>query len=91
MIAETLTKVLLRDNGIKDKVFFYDSVIPKNMMLETTKNTQYLDRGVLTINEVREEMGLQPVPWGNEPFKKAEEGEKPKEAKEAEEGKKVMI
>lgn len=91
LIAETLTKSLLRDIGIKDKVFFYDSVIPKNMMLETTKNTQYLDRGVLTINEVRDEMGLQPVPWGDEPFKKAEEGEKPKDFKEAEDGKKVMF
>ncbi|NLI08982.1 MAG: phage portal protein [Thermotogaceae bacterium] len=85
LIAETLTKSLLRDNGIKDKVLFYDSVIPKNQMIETAKNTQYLDRGVLTINEVRDELGLQPVPWGDEPFKKAEEGEKPKE-----DGKKVM-
>ncbi len=88
MIAEALTKGILRDSGVKDKVFFYDSVIPKNLMIETTRNTQYLDRGVLTINEVRDEMGLQPVPWGDEPFKKAEEQEKPKEA---EGGKKVMF
>ena len=31
----------------------------------TNRETQLLDRGVLTINEVRQSRGLPPVPWGN--------------------------
>ena len=31
------------------------------------RETDYLDRGVLTINEVRQQRGLPPVAWGNEP------------------------
>jgi len=31
-------------------------------------NKDYLQLGVLTINEVRRGMGLDPVPWGDEPF-----------------------
>jgi len=31
-------------------------------------NKTYLTLGVLTINEVRQKMGLDPVPWGDEPF-----------------------
>lgn len=31
-------------------------------------NKDYLQLGVITINEVRASMGLDPVPWGDEPF-----------------------
>ena len=31
----------------------------------TTRETQLLDRGVLTINEVRRSRGLPDVPWGD--------------------------
>ena len=31
----------------------------------TNRETQLLDRGVLTINEVRQSRGLPPVPWGD--------------------------
>jgi HK97 family phage portal protein len=34
------------------------------------RESEYLDRGVITINEVRQERGLPPVPWGNEPMRK---------------------
>lgn len=76
MIEETLTKHLLKDEGEKNLVFSFDSVIPKNVMVETAKHTAYLDRSVLTINEVRKELGLAPVEWGDKPFKKNEEPKK---------------
>ncbi len=34
---------------------------------KATRRKIYLDTGTLTINEVREEMGREPVPWGEEP------------------------
>ena len=73
MIEETLTRSLLKSEGTSNLVFSFDSVVPKNTMVETAKHTAYLDRSVLTINEVRKELGLPPVEWGDKPFKKNEE------------------
>ena len=73
MIEESLTRSLLKSEGVSNLVLSFDSVVPKNTMVETAKHTAYLDRSVLTINEVRKELGLPPVEWGDKPFKKNEE------------------
>ncbi len=41
-----------------------DDPVPGNRELLLREREMYLRRGVLTINEVRSELGLPPVPWG---------------------------
>jgi HK97 family phage portal protein len=47
----------------------FDNCVPQDVEMEVKKQETYLKGGVLTINEIREEMGLPPVEWGNEPQK----------------------
>jgi len=43
----------------------FDENIPQDEQFEHEKSTDYLDRGVITINEVREQEGKEPVEWGD--------------------------
>ena len=44
-----------------DRLFVaFDSVIPENIEVQTSTNAIYLDKGVLSVNEVRRELGLPP-------------------------------
>lgn len=40
--------------------------IPEDEAMLLAERIQYLDRDVLKVNEVRQYMGLEPVPWGDE-------------------------
>lgn len=46
----------------------FDDPVPENREFALTKMSAYLDRGVYTINEVRESDGEEPVPWGDQPY-----------------------
>ena len=46
----------------------YDDPVPENRELRVAERQMYLDRGVMVINEVRAEDGLEPVPWGDKPW-----------------------
>lgn len=49
----------------------FDDPVPENNEMELKKRDSDLDHGVITINEVRLEEGLEPVDWGDEPFVKS--------------------
>lgn len=46
----------------------FDDPVPSNNEFALKKRDSDLDRGVVTINEIREAEGEEPVPWGDEPF-----------------------
>lgn len=46
----------------------FDSVIPRDREFELKKYVQYAEKGILTINEIREELGYESVEWGDRPF-----------------------
>ncbi len=52
----------------------FDDPVPENREFALTKMSAYLDRGVVTINEVRESDGEEPVPWGDLPYSMAGAG-----------------
>ncbi len=49
----------------------FDDPVPENNEMALKKRDSDLDRGVITINEVRREEGLEDVEWGDEPFVKS--------------------
>ncbi|HZA21997.1 MAG TPA: phage portal protein, partial [Dehalococcoidia bacterium] len=68
-LEESLTRMLLPKLGYPDLALEFD--LSSNKALQEDENhrvereTQLLDRGVLTINEVRRQRGLPDVPWGD--------------------------
>jgi hypothetical protein len=42
---------------------------PADVQSNRLQERQDLSLGVITINEVRQGRGMDPVPWGNQPFK----------------------
>lgn len=66
MIRETLNKYYL-PHFEENVVFDFDSVIPQDEEFEVTKHVQYVKNNILTINEIRAELGYEPVEWGDEP------------------------
>jgi len=46
----------------------FKNLIPRDQEMEIERHRTYLQYGVLTINEVRTEMNLPPVDWGDEPI-----------------------
>lgn len=53
--------------------FAFDNCIPADETLAVKRESQDLQNGVITINEVRDKRGLLPVSWGSEPFVPAKE------------------
>lgn len=67
LMRESLNDYLLPRFG--DNLYFdFDSVIPRDREFELKKYQTYADMGIMTINEIREELGLEPVDWGDRPF-----------------------
>lgn len=79
--AKTIyAKILRRDEKLNEQLvprfddsgrLFLASEDPRPIDRDFRLREEYQDlvRGVRTINEVRAERGLPPVPWGNQPFK----------------------
>jgi len=70
-LAPLLTRVANRLNaevlplyGPTDNLRFLD-VVPRDTQQQLQQHTTYLDRGVMTINEVRNDLGMQPATWGD--------------------------
>jgi len=54
---------------VSDRLFFaFDNPVPEDKEFNLKKTESYLTNHVVTINEVREEEGKEPVPWGDEPY-----------------------
>ena len=71
MMAERITDSVVRPLGYPDLqlTFDYTGVAPlqERGADRVYRETEFLDRGVLTINQVRRSYGQPPVPWGDEP------------------------
>ena len=79
MIAERLTTSLLPKIGYAGYHVEFDfsgiEALAESEELRIKREAELLDRGVITINEVRQSRNLQPVPWGDRPFQgRAEDG-----------------
>ena len=68
-LAEQVTRNLFPLLGYPDLEMEFDltsiEALAEDQNARTTRETQLLDRGVLTINEVRRSRGLPDVPWGD--------------------------
>jgi len=67
MIRDSLNTFLLKHFG-ENLYYDFDSVIPEDEEYQTQKYINFVKLGIMTINEVREELGLPEVPWGDTPF-----------------------
>lgn len=56
-----------------DNLRFLD-VVPRDTQQQLQQHTTYLDRGVLTINEVRNDLGMQKVDWGEQTWPEYHKG-----------------
>ena len=56
-----------------DNLRFLD-VVPRDTQQQLQQHTTYLDRGVLTINEVRNDLGMQKVDWGEQTWPEYQQG-----------------
>lgn len=70
-LEEHLNRMLLPRLGYQDLELEFDLTAIEAMQEDdnhrVNRQVQLLDRGVLTINEVRRQRNLPDVPWGNEP------------------------
>lgn len=71
MLADRITSSLLPKLGFPDYQVEFDfggiEALSEGEDQRLKREAEYLDRGVLTINEIRRSRGLEDVPWGNEP------------------------
>ncbi len=64
----------------------FDNPVPKDRVAQLNEDNMRLTTAVITINEVREREGLDPVPWGDKPIQiqqqetQAEQAEKDRQA-----------
>jgi len=67
--AEQLTERLLPRFGIEpgEMYFAYDNVSPEDEQRNSQVYATYISARVLTVNEVRAELGREPVEWGDKP------------------------
>lgn len=49
----------------------FDECVPENLDYQLTERKTHVELGITTINEERSKLGLEPVPWGDEPRKQA--------------------
>ena len=84
-IEENLNRMLLPRLGYGDLVVQFDSssveALREDENSRVTRESQLLDRGVLTINEVRRSRNLPDVPWGHS-WAKAPSGSKSQSPKQ---------
>ncbi len=73
-LEEHLNRMLLPKLGYPDLSLEFDlgsiEAMQEDENSRVARQMQLLDRGVLTINEVRREHSLPEVPWGNEPARR---------------------
>ncbi len=67
LIANALTNQLAKDFDTSLKVRFND-VVRKDMEFELRQEAQDLQQSVKSVNQVREDRGLDPVEWGDKPL-----------------------
>ena len=67
LIADALTMQLAKDFDPSLKVRF-NNVVQEDVEFNLRQEDQDLRQAVKSINQVREDRGLDPVPWGNEPL-----------------------
>lgn len=67
-IAEKVTADILAPHYGEGHELRFVDVVPRDQEFELRQWVSLLDRGALTVNEVRQQMGLDPVPWGDTPF-----------------------
>ena len=69
-VAETIGGAFnnaLQRNGFQES-FHFNPIDLTDKMEETQIDVMNLEAGILTINEIRVERGLETVPWGNQPL-----------------------
>ncbi len=66
-IEERFSEKLLRRYDRRLFVAF-DNPVPADKAFELEKQDTYVKNGVMSINEVRQEIGLEPVKWGRSPW-----------------------
>lgn len=69
-VEQRLTEELVK---MYDESLFcaFDECVPENMDYLLTERKTHVELGITTINEERSKLGLEPVPWGDEPRKQA--------------------
>jgi len=69
-IVDKLNEFYLPMWGLDQEEYFFDyeSPVPQNIDQDIKRWESGLKTGYYTINEVRDELGKQPVDWGDEPF-----------------------
>ncbi|MCD6379651.1 phage portal protein, partial [bacterium] len=67
LLREALNKYYL-SNWNEPLYFDFDSIVPKDEEWEIKKYVMLVQNDILTINEVREELGYEPVDWGDDPL-----------------------
>jgi len=67
LIREALNHYYAKHFG-EDLYFDFDPVIPKDEEFQMKKYTELVKNNILTINEVRAELGYPEVEWGNQPY-----------------------
>jgi len=71
MLADRINSSLLPKLGFPDHMLQFDfttiEALSEGQEQRQKREVEFLDRGVLTINEVRRERGLPDVSWGNQP------------------------
>ena len=74
-LEEHLNRMLLPRLGFPDLYLEFDlssiEAMQEDENSRVARQVQLLDRGVLTINEVRREQRLPDVPWGDEPLRRS--------------------
>jgi len=71
MLVETMNLVLLWNEnnfGYRDIYLTHDDLDLKDMSDTAEVYNTYLKNGVITINQVRQELKMSPVPWGDIPY-----------------------
>lgn len=67
--AEVYTKEILEDGlGLKEFQIEFEGIDLADTITQAEIDRMDINSGILTINEVRQRRGLQPVPWGNTPI-----------------------
>lgn len=61
----------------QELVLAFDNPVLVDKIYELNKNNSYVDRGIMTINELRKIEGMEPVEWGDEPLKNSTPSSEP--------------
>lgn len=71
LIIDTFNRVLIQDEanyGYDDIYLIHDDLDLRDMKTTAEMYETYLKNGVITINQVRQELKMAPVPWGDIPY-----------------------